>query len=86
MKYNIKVYSLSYDGKRRDLILESRGVDRHICTSVINRYAKPCYSIVISGFGNIIECPIGKSNCETCEHWNGEISECMYGEVPGGKS
>ena len=31
-------------------------------------------------------CPIHHGFCETCKHWYGEISECMYGEVPGGKS
>ena len=27
-------------------------------------------------------CPIHHGHCEDCEYWYGEISECMYGEVP----
>ena len=27
-----------------------------------------------------LKCPIGGTNCDICEHWYGEISECMYGE------
>ena len=50
MKYYIVVYSLAYNGKKRDIILECVGVDRQICSVVINRYARPCYSIMIRGY------------------------------------
>ena len=40
------------------------------------------YYFALSDIKEVIihECPIGESNCESCEHWYGEISECMYGE------
>ena len=50
MKYNITVYSLSYEGKRRDVILDCRAVGRQICSVVISRYARACYCLVITGY------------------------------------
>ena len=55
MEYCIKVYSLSWEGNKRDLILECKGVNQYICVEVIKRYASANYAMEIVGYKTIKE-------------------------------